>query len=91
MALGPGPWALGGGGPGDEYVAGVALGPDGTARIAGSFEGPTLVLGAGTVPGGSKYFDRYADRDFVASVADGARRSPTGELTLWPNLGAGTV
>jgi hypothetical protein len=84
-------WALGGGSGGDDYVAGVALGPDGTARIAGSFESTSLVLGPGTVLGGSKYYDYYADRGFVASVTDVARRSPMGELTLWPNPSTGTV
>lgn len=84
-------WTLGGGSAGDDYVAGVALGPDGAARIAGSFEGASLVLGPATVPGGSKYYEYYAARGFVANVTDIARRAPVGELTLWPNPSAGTV
>ncbi|GAA4028331.1 hypothetical protein GCM10022409_10540 [Hymenobacter glaciei] len=84
-------WALGGGSTGDDHVAGVALGSDGTACIAGSFESPSLVLGPSTVPGGTKYYDYYADRGFVSSVADIARRSPVGVFNLWPNPSTGTV
>jgi hypothetical protein len=85
-------WALCGGGPGEEYGAGIAAAPQGGVRIAGTFEGSSSMLGATTLPGGTLYYDFFADRSFVASVADLARRSPSAtDLTLWPNPSHGTV
>lgn len=84
-------WAVGGGGLGDDYSRALALTPTGSAQVVGLFEGPSLSLGATTLPGGSKQDGVYARLGFVTSVADASLRSPSGELTLWPNPSRGTV
>jgi hypothetical protein len=85
-------WALCGGSPGNDYSAAIAQAPRGDVRIAGSFQGASLLLGAAALPGGTKYYSVYADQSFVTSVSDLARRSPNAtDLTLWPNPSRGTV
>jgi hypothetical protein len=84
-------WAAGGGGLGNDYSQALALTPRGSAQVVGLFEGPSLSLGTTTLPGGSKQNGSYARTGFITSVADAALRSPSGELTLWPNPSRGTV
>ncbi|WP_046245284.1 SBBP repeat-containing protein [Hymenobacter terrenus] len=83
-------WAVAGGGPGDDYAADIASTTNGSARIAGSFEGPSCTFGSTKMTGGAKYYDYFADRSFVASVSDLTQHATDG-LTLWPNPSAGTV
>lgn len=83
-------WVLNTGGPGADYGIALAQAPQEEVRITGTFDGPSITLGATTLPGGTKQYEAYADCHFVASVADLAQRSPAG-LTLWPNPSAGTV
>jgi hypothetical protein len=84
-------WALGGGGPGDDASQGLALTPTGAAQVVGLFEGGALPLGATTLPGGPQQSGTYARLGFITSVTDAALRSPSGELTLWPNPSRGTI
>jgi hypothetical protein len=84
-------WAVGGGGPGNDYGRALAPSPTGSVQIVGLFEGASLSLGDTTLPGGIKQDGVYGWRGFVTSVADVSLRSPSGELTLWPNPSRGTV
>lgn len=86
-------WALATGGAGNEAAVGVAAGPQGEARVIGSFQGKSATFGATTLPGGASIDGKgsyYADAQFVLAVADLAQRSPA-SLTLWPNPSQGTV
>jgi hypothetical protein len=60
-------------------------------RVAGSFDGNSILSGAATLVGGALLSDKYfADSQFVLAIADLTQRSPT-ILTLWPNPSQGTV
>ncbi|WP_139922758.1 SBBP repeat-containing protein [Hymenobacter sp. DG01] len=84
-------WAVGSGGPGEDLALAIASNPaTGATQVAGTFQGASISLGETQLPGGTPYYEYFADRFFVTSVQDLARPAAA-TLTLWPNPSRGTV